>query len=159
MFREMRRKRQLMSEEATIEVLQRSTHAVLAVEGDDGYPYAVPISHVYYNGVIYFHSAVTGHKVEAIEKNEKVSLSIVDQDQVVQENFTTVYRSVSIFGKARIVHEEKEKMLALELLVQKFSPDFIKESEKEIHSGWSHLVIVAIDIEHMTGKVSKELVE
>ena len=40
MFRPMRRKRQLLSEEQSIAVLQRQTAGVLAVSGDDGYPYA-----------------------------------------------------------------------------------------------------------------------
>ena len=55
MFREMRRKRQVLSRERAEEVLRRNTNGVLAVQGDDGYPYAVPLSYVYHNGKIYFH--------------------------------------------------------------------------------------------------------
>ena len=47
MFREMRRKRQLLSKEDTQKVLYQGTSGVLAVSGDDDYPYAVPLSYVY----------------------------------------------------------------------------------------------------------------
>lgn len=55
-FREMRRKRQQLSEEESIGILQKATAGTLALLGDNGYPYAVPISYVYANGKLYFHS-------------------------------------------------------------------------------------------------------
>ena len=65
-FREMRRKRQQLSEEESIGILQRATSGTLALLGDNGYPYAIPISYVYSDGNLYFHSALSGHKVDAI---------------------------------------------------------------------------------------------
>lgn len=71
MFREMRRKKQLLSNEDVMEILEKSTSGVLAVIGDDDYPYAVPVSYVYYDSKIYFHGAKSGHKLDAIKKNDK----------------------------------------------------------------------------------------
>ena len=65
-FREMRRKRQQLSEEESIGILQKATAGTLALLGDDDFPYAVPISYVYHEGKLYFHSALTGHKVDAV---------------------------------------------------------------------------------------------
>ena len=62
----MRRKRQQLSEEESIRILQKSTAGTLALLGDNDYPYAVPISYVYNKGKLYFHSALSGHKVDAI---------------------------------------------------------------------------------------------
>ena len=45
MFREMRRKNQLLSQEENIAILQNGTTGTLAVLGDDDYPYAVPINY------------------------------------------------------------------------------------------------------------------
>ncbi|MFV0411841.1 MAG: pyridoxamine 5'-phosphate oxidase family protein, partial [Oscillospiraceae bacterium] len=70
MFREMRRKKQVLSAEECVEVLNRGTSGVLAVLGDGGYPYAVPLSYVYQGNKIFFHSARTGHKLDAIAANE-----------------------------------------------------------------------------------------
>lgn len=55
MFREMRRNRQILPQEIVDVVLRMGTSGVLALSGDDGYPYAVPISYVYDGKAIYFH--------------------------------------------------------------------------------------------------------
>ena len=68
MFRTMRRNKQLLSINDTVAVMERCTNGVLACIGDNDYPYAVPLSYVYFNDKIYFHSAKAGHKVEAIIK-------------------------------------------------------------------------------------------
>ena len=65
-FREMRRKRQQLSEVESIGILQKATAGTLALLGDNDYPYAVPISYVYHERKLYFHSALAGHKVDAI---------------------------------------------------------------------------------------------
>ncbi|MDD4445890.1 MAG: pyridoxamine 5'-phosphate oxidase family protein, partial [Eubacteriales bacterium] len=107
MFREMRRIRQLMSAEETQKVLDRCTNGILACQGDDDYPYAVPLSYACANGKIYFHSAKTGHKVDAILKNPKVSFTVVDEDTIVSAEYTTYFRSVIAFGRARIAEDEE----------------------------------------------------
>lgn len=71
MFREMRRKRQLLSDEESEAILRKMPHGVLALHGDGGYPYAVPVSYVYADGKIYFHSALEGHKVDAIRQDAR----------------------------------------------------------------------------------------
>ena len=68
MFRKMRRNKQLLPLEECVEILNRGTSGVLAVTGDDDYPYAVPLSYVYYDNKIYFHGAKTGHKLDAVSK-------------------------------------------------------------------------------------------
>ena len=98
MFREMRRKKQQMSGDACDELLFRGTSGVLALSGDDGYPYAVPISYVYDGEKIYFHCAKSGHKLDAIKRNPKASFCVIGQDQIVPEEYTTYFRSVIAFG-------------------------------------------------------------
>ena len=60
-FRQMRRKRQQLAEEESIAILEKATAGTLALLGDNDYPYAVPISYVYHDGKLYFHSALAGH--------------------------------------------------------------------------------------------------
>ena len=128
----------------------------LTLYEDDGYPYVVPISYVYADGKIYFHTAVKGHKVDAILRNAKVSFCVVEQDDVRPAEFTTYFRSVIAFGKARILEGEDEKLFALRLLADKYSQG--EESmEAEIAKSFSHLLMVEIAVEHLTGKESIEL--
>lgn len=157
MFREMRRGKQLLSIEDTLAVMDRCTNGVLACIGDDDYPYAVPLSYVYFNDKIYFHSAKSGHKIDAIGTSSKVSFSVIDEDTIVSEEYTTYFRSVIAFGKARIV-EGDEKRDAFMALVKKYSGDMPEEARNKEVDGCTHAHIIAIDIEHMTGKEAIEFV-
>jgi len=157
MFREMRRGKQLLSMENTIAVMIRCTHGVLACLGDEGYPYAVPLSYVYFNGRIYIHSAKAGHKIDAITKNPKVSFSVIDEDKIVSEEYTTYFRSVIAFGKARIV-EGDEWLESFAALVEKYSGNQPEEAKNKEISRCKQAHIIAIDIERMTGKEAIEFV-
>ena len=159
-FRKMRRFKQEMSEERTVEVLRKATSGVLAVLGDDDYPYAVPLSFVYDDGKIYFHCAKAGHKLDAMRKCDKVSFCVIDQDQVVGEEFTTYFRSVIAFGRAReLEHFGEEFSHAHRILSLKYWPEATQERiDEDLKKEGMPMLVFAIDIEHMTGKEAKELV-
>ena len=158
MFRELRRKKQQLSTKECVEILRKRTSGVLAVFGEDGYPYAVPISYVYEDGKIYFHSAKAGHKIDAIQQNSKVSFCIIDQDQVVPEKYTSYFRSVIVFGKVRILEDDQEKYKSIEQLAVKYAPDDREEERKKaIEQEWNAFCMLELTIEHMTGKEAKEL--
>lgn len=160
-FRPMRRSRQQLSESRSREVLKRNTAGVLALEGDSGYPYAVPISYAYDEdeNCIYFHSAISGHKIDSIRRNPKVSFCVVDQDTVVPEKYTTFFRSVTVFGKMEILEDEQTKYEAIRFLGQKYAPLETKESmDQEISKFWKVLAVLKLDIEHMSGKEAIELI-
>lgn len=158
MFREIRRIKQKLSEEEAIEILKRGQTAVLAVLGDDDYPYTVPINYVYQNGKIYFHGAKQGHKLDAIKKHDKVSLCVIDKDELVKDELTTYFRSVIIFGKATVITDEKQTYHAAEIFGLKYNDDKEKV-DKEIEREWKALTYVEITIEHISGKEAIELVK
>jgi nitroimidazol reductase NimA-like FMN-containing flavoprotein (pyridoxamine 5'-phosphate oxidase superfamily) len=158
MFREMRRKEQLLSESETIEILQSCTSGVLAVTGDNDYPYAVPLSFAYKDGKLFFHSAKAGHKIDGIKKNNKVSFCVIKTDDVIPKAFTTHFRSVIVFGRARILTADSEKKYALECLVEKYSPDYITEGQSEIVRNWNRVCVAEVKIEYMTGKAAIEFI-
>lgn len=157
MFREMRRNKQLLSMEDTISVMNRCTNGVLACLGDEDYPYAVPVSFVYYNEKVYFHSAKSGHKVDAVAKNPKVSFAVIDEDTIVSKEYTSYFRSVIAFGKARIA-ESEERIEAFKALVEKYSGDQPEEAKLKEVMGCMQSYIFAIDVEHITGKEAIEFV-
>ena len=129
-FRPMRRKRQQLSDAEAADILRHATSGVLALLGDEGYPYAVPLSYVFVElpseadgqsaealGLparrLIFHSAVAGHKVDAIRSCPKASFCVVEQDQVSEERFTTLFRSAIAFGRIRILADDAEKLEAI----------------------------------------------
>ncbi|MCI8514523.1 MAG: pyridoxamine 5'-phosphate oxidase family protein [Lachnospiraceae bacterium] len=158
-MREMRRKNQQMSKEKTEAVLARNTNGVLNVSGEDGYPYGVPVSFVYQDGNLYFHSAPEGHKIDAIRKNPNVSFTVVDEDTVVSAEYTTYFRSVIVFGQAEIVTETDERQRAFTGLIEKYSRDESDESKADVigRSG-DKARIIRIRPTHVTGKEAIEYV-
>ena len=169
-FRAMRRKRQQLPEEECIGILRRATSGTLALLGDGGYPYAVPMSYVYDDGKLYFHSAMSGHKVDAIRNCDKASFCVIDQDDVKPAEYTTYFRSVIAFGRIHIVDDEagdsvaddvegghQEKMAIARLLGNRFNPNQEEALQKELEHGFARMVAIRLDIEHLTGKQAIEL--
>lgn len=160
MFREMRRKNQQLPQEDCYRILQTATSGVLAVAGDDGYPYAVPLSFAYKDGKLYFHVAKSGHKLDALRRNPKASFCVIEQDEIVPAEYTTYFRSVIAFGKVRIVEDNAEKRRGLDLLADKYSPnETIESREAEIGKLINALYVMVMEIENMTGKEGRELAE
>lgn len=158
MFRELRRKKQILTLETTENILKKGTTGILGVIGDHQYPYTVPLNYVYKDQAIYFHCAKSGHKLDAIRNNSKVSFCVIDKDQIVPEEFTTYFRSVIAFGQAIELTDETDKYEAMQLLNKKYAPTFLEAGDNEIQREWSRLMVVKIKVEHMTGKEAIELV-
>lgn len=153
MFREMRRKRQLLADSESIEILNRGTSGVLALSGDDDYPYAVPLSYVYDDSKIYFHSAAAGHKIDALKKCGKASFCVIDRDNIIPEKYTTYYRSVIAFGKIRIMKDEEEIKKAVERLAVKYYPEDSEAHRNEIiNKELKALCMLEFSVKHLTGK-------
>lgn len=157
-FREMRRKRQQLSDEESYAILQKATSGTLALLGDGDYPYAVPISYVFSEGKLYFHSALSGHKVDAIRSCDRASFCVVAQDDVKPAMYTTFFRSVIAFGRIHIVDDEAEKLAAARLLGNRYNPHQDEALQKELENGLTRMLVIRLDIEHLTGKESIELV-
>ena len=158
-FRAMRRKRQQLSEEECVAILKKATAGTLALLGDNDYPYAVPLSYVYHEGRIYFHSALAGHKVDAIRKCDKASFCVIEQDDVQPEKYTTFFRSVIAFGRIHIIEDEHEKLETARMLGNRYNPNHDEALQKEIEGGLSRMLMIRFDIEHLTGKEAIELMK
>ena len=159
MFREMRRSRQVLDDAACNEVLERGTSGVLALLGDEGYPYAVPLSYVWADGRLYFHSAKQGHKIDAIRSCDKASFCVVDRDEVIPQEYTTYFRSVIVFGRVRILEDDKEKWAALEKIGRKYHPTDTPEGlHAAIEREFPPVAVIELTPEHVSGKEAIELV-
>jgi nitroimidazol reductase NimA-like FMN-containing flavoprotein (pyridoxamine 5'-phosphate oxidase superfamily) len=159
MFRTMRRFRQQLTHEECERILAGATSGVLALSGDDGYPYAVPLSHVYQDGKLYFHCAKEGHKIDAIRRNDKVSFCVIAQDEVIPSKRTTAYISVIAFGRAVIVDDEPGLRRIAGLIGEKFSADYPEDcrTETEQMIAADRMYCLEITVEHLTGKCGLEV--
>lgn len=158
MFREMRRKNQQLTDKECTEILKNATSGVLALSGDGGYPYAVPLSYVYDGAKIYFHCAKSGHKIDAINRDAKASFCVIAQDVVVPEKYTTRYKSVILFGKIRILEKEDEKHAAIEKLAVKYASDNTQDDiEQEVERYKSALCMLELTPDYISGKEAIEI--
>lgn len=159
MFRDMRRIRQQLSPEETAKIMQGATSGVLALSGDDGYPYAVPMSYLYDGDKLYFHCAKAGHKIDSIARCDKASFCVIAEDNVMPEKYTTCFCSAIAFGKIHILTDEAEIRSAVEKLAIRYAPNDTPEHRSEfIESDLPRVCVLKMEIEHITGKECIELV-
>ena len=160
MFREIRRFKQALEKEECEKILREASSGILAVHGDDGYPYTVPMSYFYEDGKIYFHSAKSGHKIDAIRANPKVSFCVVTVDEPQPEKFSGDFRSVVAFGKARIIEDDAEKWKIMEIITKKYAPNAPQNAvDAKIDVRFKGVSIIVMDVEHLSGKESMDLVK
>ncbi len=154
MFREMRRKDRSVSVGRAYEILNQADYGVLTIDGDDGYPYGVPVNHILIDDVIYFHAATEGKKFDSIMLNNKVGFTAVAYDEIAAEKLSTTYASVICMGKVFVVEGEEKRKVLIEL-TKRFASEFIEIGVKSIEKSINRTAILKIEIDHITGKENK----
>ncbi len=157
MFREVARKNKVISREECIEILKNEKRGVLSVNGDDGYPYGMPMNHFYNeeDGKIYFHGGKAGHKIDSLRNNDKVSFCVYDQGYHVEDDWALRVKSVIVFGRVEFVDDYDRTIEISRKLSYKFINDDSYIDQEIVRSGPDTLVF-AIVPEHMTGKLVTE---
>ena len=157
MFRQMRRFKQQLSKDECIRILKEQPRGVLSVIGDNGYPYGIPLDHLYSEDDqrLYFHCAKEGHKLDAIKTCDKVSYCVYDEGYRKEGEWELNINSIVIFGRMYVVEDEDKKRKICESLCRKFTDD---ESylEKEMKNAFPRVCCLELEIEHMTGKLVNE---
>ena len=157
MFRPMRRHKQQVSDDACRAVLQNAKRGVLAVNGDNGYPYAVPLNFVFDDAAntLYFHAAQAGHKLDAIRQNDKVCFTVWENTGKQDGDWAWYVTSVVAFGKARLVDDTQERDRFLRALAAKYFPPE-EDVEADMQKNAARVQMIAVEVEHMTGKLVHE---
>jgi len=150
-MKQIRRKDREIEIGEAIRLLSQAEYGVLSTSGSDGQPYGTPLNYVYKDNCIYFHCALTGHKLENIENNPKVSFCAVGKTKVLPLKFGTEYESVIVFGKASAV-QGKERYNALLWLIEKYSPEFVEKGKAYIEKKDKATKVMKIKITHISGK-------
>lgn len=132
MFRPMRRAGQAMTEAECRALLKAERRAALAVTGDDGWPYVLPVNFCYLEeeNRLCFHCAREGHKLEAIRRDPRVCLTVWNGGEQ-RGDWSYHVDSVIVFGRAKVVEDPARK----EALARRFGGKYIPgrdELEREI---------------------------
>lgn len=150
----VRRQDRLLDEKEARALLCNGEYAFLSMATDEG-AYGVPINYVVEDDTIYIHCAPEGSKLRAIEYDNRVSLCVVGETKVMGEELTTAYSSVIVVGHAQVVEDDKTKRRALQLLVDKYAPDFRDEGYRALERSLNRTVVVLIAIESFSGKTKR----
>ncbi|HJK56959.1 MAG TPA: pyridoxamine 5'-phosphate oxidase family protein [Methanocorpusculum sp.] len=153
-MRPMRRKAAQLHDSDAREILQTGIWGTLATADSGGQPYAVPMNYAVMKDTVYLHSAQEGHKLENLRENPLVSFSVVEKAEVLANTFDMAYRSVILFGTARFVEEKTEKQNALQMLMEKYSPDGHDAASEYINRNIERTAVIAIEIQHITAKAA-----
>lgn len=157
MFRDMRRSKQQLTEDECRELLSNEKRGALALNGDEGYPYAIPVDYCYDGDreCIYFHGAAEGHKMDAMKRDPKASFCVWEQGFMAPGDWAYLVRSVVVFGRLSRVEDSEEKLRCLRRMGQRYYPS-MELVEKEISASLERVCVLRLDIEHMTGKLVHE---
>ncbi|MDO4565087.1 MAG: pyridoxamine 5'-phosphate oxidase family protein [Clostridia bacterium] len=155
MFRKMRRFKQELSMEECFEVLKSEPRGVLAVHGENGYPYALPMNHILLGRTLYFHSATEGHKLDAIDADNRVSFCAIDKGVAKSHDWALNFKSVIVFGRLLRVDDKEEALNATRQLGLKFYPT-ADSVEEAIDRSFDRVQVLKLEIDHISGKRVKE---
>lgn len=157
MFRPIRKVKREISIEAAKQLLKNERRGVLAVQGDDGYPYAMPINFIYdeNDNRIYFHGALAGHKIDSIKKCDKVCFTVYGNESIKEEEWAPYVQSAIVFGRCHLT-EDRERMIELvRKMAMKYYPDE-SIADYEIGKYGNAFQMFEIEIEHLSGKEIQE---
>ena len=157
MFRELRRSGQALSEEECIRILTEEPRGVLSVLGDDGYPYGMPMNHWYCpeDGKLYFHGGKSGHKLDAIRRDNRASFCVFDGGYRREGEWALNIRSVIVFGKITLLDDSAQALEISRRLSRKFTSDERYIADEILRSG-KNVLCFALTPEFISGKLVNE---
>ena len=153
MFRTIRRIKRVIPDEDAQKLLLSEKRAVLAVNGDEGYPFAISLNYIYdrERAKIYFHGAKAGHKVDSLKKNDKVCFTVYGNEQRKEGDWAPYVQSVVVFGRCHLVEDAGLTETRVREIALKYYPS-IQEVDEEMARDLKAVQLYKIEIEHMSGK-------
>jgi len=128
----MRRQDKELTDQAAIaRILDEAEWGVLGLVGPAGGPLMVPLNFVRVDDRLYFHSAKSGEKMEALEARGEASFLVVDAlaqipstvfDPVRACSATQYFRSVLAYGQVAPLADIGRKAEVLQALMEKLQP-------------------------------------
>ena len=154
MFRKIRKIKNEIDKDAVDSLLRSCRRGVLSMNGEDGYPYAIPVNYYYdeANQKIYFHGAKAGYKVDCLNRNDKVCFTVFGNESIKDLEWAPYVQSVVVFGRCHLVDTDNE---VLKTFMMKYYPD-VDLIDKVIEEDSKFVQMYEISIEHKSGKQVQE---
>ena len=139
----VRRQDRLLEEEHAAELLRSGEYGFLALGGGRG-GYGVPVNY-----------AAEGEKLRRIGQDAQAVFCVVGRTAPQPERFTTEYESIMASGVVSVVSDDGERMRALSLIVEKYSPGYEEQGAVYARKSFARTVVLRLDIRSMTGKCKR----
>jgi uncharacterized protein len=138
------------SREEIEKVLCEENLGYLGLSSNDK-PYVVPLNYIYLDGRLILHCALTGKKLDYLEKNHSVCFSVARQsgtiEQHEQNNACLIHsESVMCFDDARLIENLDDRHILLNMFNKHFKPDAEDLPLKRV----KHCYVIEIDVALMT---------
>ena len=153
MFRQMRRIKQELPLEEAKKLLMKNKRGVLSFNGEDGYPYSIPINYLYdaEENKLYFHGAKTGYKLDCIKNNNKSCFVTYGDEELSDNGWSFFLKSLIIFGKIEIIEDRELAAEKLSKLASRYYPS-LQEVDDAMERRFDNVLVYSLNIEHMTCK-------
>ncbi|WP_052356279.1 pyridoxamine 5'-phosphate oxidase family protein [Bacteroides timonensis] len=153
----VRRQDRLLEEANAYTLLKDGEYGVLSLQEESGKgAYGIPVNFVWDGeNFIYIHCAPEGHKLRCISRCPEVSFCVVGQTNVVANKFTTGYESLVLTCHAQTGLSAEERMHALKLILQKYSPNDLTVGNKYAEKSFHRTEVIRLQITSFTGKCKR----
>ena len=153
MFRKIRKVKNELSPERTKEILKKAPRGVLAINGDDGYPYGLPLNYFYdeEKESFYFHGTKTGYKIDCINKNPKACFTVILEEEISEDGWSKNTASVVAYGLVEEIEDQDFARDAMIKLAKKYYPN-MELVDENMAASFKNTKMLAFHIAYMTGK-------
>ena len=129
----------------------------------DGAPAIIPTAHWREGDVLYIHGSSASRAIRALENGQPACIEVTMTDGLVFArsgyNSSIDYRSVIIYGAARKVTDEAEKLATLKVFMEKIAPGRWDELRAPTDQEMKATAVLAFDLKEVSAKVRSKGVE
>jgi hypothetical protein len=152
----MRRKERKISDSQTIDSIFEAADVCRVAFADNNIPYIVTLNFGYQpgaGGILYFHCAKEGRKIEMMKKNDYVCFE-VDTDHILYRgpkacNWGMKYKSIVGYGRISVINDPDERKRGLNMIMDHYGANGMYDyDEKEL----ARTAILRLEITEISGK-------
>ena len=138
----VRRQDRLLEEDRAYALLREGEYGVLSMTTPTGGAYGIPLNFVW-------------DRLDCIALYPEVSFCVIGNTHVVPEQFSTNYSSIVLTCRARTGLSPEERMHALRLLMEKYTPEHLAAGEKYAEKSFHRTEIIRLQIAEFSRKCKR----